>query len=764
MVYERREAKIRKNSYKDISETLASVIVVASSGYPVYHESYDNKGDWIKFYRSLEISEKAINLQRMQNCCPVLNNHEDGSWGGKVEELNIGTVHRAWIEDGDTGPLLMAELYLTKDGEENRKICGRVKDEIIRAVSIGAAIFAQEETGDKDAEIREFMATMWEVLEVSLVSIPADPLAVIRSNVHYNNSYKRGESMGQQVIQMSKDDFFDVMKRMSEKDKDKDKNSVDTDDDDPDGEGGEGGSGEEGGEIPQEEIDAVVEEVVEEVLEVLPEDAAAELESDIVEAVEVAVEEAVEGEEEIPADLVDTLAKKFIRKFKRRAYLLKTKRIAPRRRNRSSGLRKNSVKRSADPSYAQIENDALLWGAEGAKTKRDKMLNAMEWALVKACNPNICRKNFQKPLEEDLKGNYTEDFEKNPYMGRPLSRIASEILSTGSPDHRDAGGYTNTRLYSILKPSKSEKRSSGGNLATSGDFEALLSNAMTKVALTSYEMQRGAQTFDSFVTRVKLENFKEQERVRLGEHPDLYLTQPGDNFKKASMAESVEKYSLKTWGVEFEITRQALIDDNLNQIQAIMNSGRAAADLESYLVYREVVAGKIGGQSAYSAANNNLTTGKPLYSESDIYGGLKNINSKMIKQTGLNSKSPLRFMFNRLLLPVELWWEATTQQTKINAAEPKFVNPIQNQYSIIQEPLLDLGWDTEFSGNETTYYGIAAQAGVGGYTFLELATLENKPRIDMTTDFDSETVRYKIVYDVAAKLIDGRLVHKVTAT
>ena len=174
------------------------------------------------------------------------------------------------------------------------------------------------------------------------------------------------------------------------------------------------------------------------------------------------------------------------------------------------------------------------------------------------------------------------------------------------------------------------------------------------------------------------------ERVRLGESPSLQLTEPGANYPVATFGETVEKYKPDTYGIQIKFTRQAMVDDRTNELMKVISSGYAASELETLLVYYQLVNGTVGGQAAFSAANNNLITGKPI-TDDDVKGGVQEMDNKLANQTGLDSKRTLGMKLGKLIVPPDLYYNAKKYRTSVDVNLHKELN-VLDDYDIIREP------------------------------------------------------------------------------
>lgn len=117
----------------------------------------------------LEISEEAIDLQRVAlNQVRLLFGHDS--------KQPIGVVLTASIEGG-----ALAGKVQFADTDEGRKYGGMVQRGELTGISVGYNVTQWTRVEDLEKNFDEWTATRWELMEVSLVAVPADPLAGVRS-------------------------------------------------------------------------------------------------------------------------------------------------------------------------------------------------------------------------------------------------------------------------------------------------------------------------------------------------------------------------------------------------------------------------------------------------------------------------------------------------------------------------------------------------------------------------------------------------------
>lgn len=116
----------------------------------------------------LDHSEGAVDLKRISEIGCVLFNHN--------RDYVIGKINRVWIENSRGN----AEIEFDTD-EDAEKIYQKVKNGTLKGVSVGYKVDSWEEVlpGKKSADNKYTgpvsIARKWIPLEISIVSVPADP-------------------------------------------------------------------------------------------------------------------------------------------------------------------------------------------------------------------------------------------------------------------------------------------------------------------------------------------------------------------------------------------------------------------------------------------------------------------------------------------------------------------------------------------------------------------------------------------------------------
>ena len=163
----------------DSDEDQRSVALSFSSDVP--YTRYDYLSDR-KYNEILSHEPGSVDLGRLEEIGTLLFNHNSDS--------PIGGIEKVWIE-GSKGRALVR----FDEDDESEKIFQKVKRGSLRGVSVGYRVHEWEKRGKED-----MIATKWEPLEISIVSVPADAsVGVGRSFFEQEENTEGGTPMEMEV-------------------------------------------------------------------------------------------------------------------------------------------------------------------------------------------------------------------------------------------------------------------------------------------------------------------------------------------------------------------------------------------------------------------------------------------------------------------------------------------------------------------------------------------------------------------------------------
>lgn len=153
----------------NFDETTNSVPVVFATENPVL--TRDWAGDL--FYEVLSMNPAHIRQDRINGSLPALDNHDKN---GSVSKVVVGRVQDPQIVNKE----YRATIRFSKR-QSNEELVSDVKDKIIVDVSAGYRVYAYRDISQPGDKYPTLLAIDWEPTEVSMVPVPADYKAKIRS-------------------------------------------------------------------------------------------------------------------------------------------------------------------------------------------------------------------------------------------------------------------------------------------------------------------------------------------------------------------------------------------------------------------------------------------------------------------------------------------------------------------------------------------------------------------------------------------------------
>ena len=288
-------------------------------------------------------------------------------------------------------------------------------------------------------------------------------------------------------------------------------------------------------------------------------------------------------------------------------------------------------------------------------------------------------------------------------------------------------------------------------LHSTSDFPEILSAVTNKTLRQAYDAY--PRTFALFCRQMLATDFKAMHRVQLGEAPQLLEVGESGEFKRGTLGESKESYKVKTYGRVVAITRQVLINDDLDAFTRIPAMyGNSIAQLESDVVWGIITANPAmaDGTALFHANHKNLA-GTAAALDVTSVGAARAV---MAKQTGLDKKTVLNIRPAYLIVPaaLELKAEQLVAQNLVPAATASVVPQSIRTLAPISEPRLD-------AASETAWYLAASPNQIDT---IEYAYLEGQQGayIETRNGFDVDGVEIKCRLDFGAKAIDWRGLYK----
>ena len=381
-------------------------------------------------------------------------------------------------------------------------------------------------------------------------------------------------------------------------------------------------------------------------------------------------------------------------------------------------------------------NPSVTMGADAA----DKRRTGMEAAILFRGNPGDSR----------LRDAGRE------YAGLSLLEMARECLVAVGVNTRGMSRSEIARVALAGRNGAPEFFVGLGAMTTS-DLPNILANVANKTLRNAYEA--APRTFTPFCRQVSTADFKPVNRVQLSDVAALQKTNEKGEFVRIYVSDSKETYSLATWGGIVPITRQVVINDDLQAMTRIpAGLGVAAATLESDAVWAVITANAnmADGVALFHATHKNLTATNGLAAVANITAARK----AMRKQTGPKG-TILNLVPKFIIVPAALEGIAVQLTNPINLAAtassadiPAFVRTMI--------PIVEPRLDAVASVGDTNWFTAADPSTIDT---IEYCYLEGQQGVYIETQqgFDVDGVEIKARLDFAAAAIDFRGLQKNTA-
>jgi phage head maturation protease len=283
-----------------------------------------------------------------------------------------------------------------------------------------------------------------------------------------------------------------------------------------------------------------------------------------------------------------------------------------------------------------------------------------------------------------------------------------------------------------------------------GDFPQLLQGAGQRVLRTAYSSYQGGLKRIARASTAR--DFRQKTSLSLSEFPALLKVGEHSEFKHGSMAEAKASYSLATYGRVFSVTRQALINDDLDAFgDLIGRAGRAAAELEAQTLV-DLLTGNptmADGDALFHANHGNLGTGAGSALQ---ISSLTTARTAMRLQKGLDGATPIDATPAYLVVPAVLESTAQALLATITPALISSVNPFAGALQLVVDPRLD-------AKSATAWYLAAEPNLVEGleYSYLESA---GGPEVLVDEGWTVDGVEVKCRLDFGAGVLDHRGLYK----
>lgn len=323
----------------------------------------------------------------------------------------------------------------------------------------------------------------------------------------------------------------------------------------------------------------------------------------------------------------------------------------------------------------------------------------------------------------------------NPFRGYTLSELARASLARAG-----------------VKTEGQDKMAFIGAAFThsTSDFPGLLANVANKALLVGY--QEAEETFQLWTRAGTLPDFKPGSRVDLNMFPSLRKVPEGAEYKYATMGERGATVVLATYGELFSITRQAIINDDLDAFTRVPRMmGRAAIRTVGDLVYAILTANPTmaDGNALFSGAHGNLLAGSAITTAS-----VDAMQAAMALQK--QGQSVLNIGMQYLIVPRALKGTANVvraSEYEVGATKNNTIpNSVRDTFEVVSDARLD-------AASATAWYG-AGNPNTNDTIEVNYLDGNQAPYLEQRQGWNVDGTEFKVRIDAGVSPLDWKALAK----
>ncbi|KKN52424.1 hypothetical protein LCGC14_0612780 [marine sediment metagenome] len=347
-------------------------------------------------------------------------------------------------------------------------------------------------------------------------------------------------------------------------------------------------------------------------------------------------------------------------------------------------------------------------------------------------------------------------------VGDALTLRAGMEIEKPAPGADELRGYTMVEMARLCLRNANEKTAGNvmemvGRAMTVSDFPYLLANVAHKTLFEGWNTQE--ETWPIWCGTGSVSDFKTHYSPRISEADDLEEVPEEGEYRYGKRTEAQESYSVVTYGKLYAITRQAIINDDLNALSNQPKAhGEAAARKVGDVAYAVLTANAAMGDAValFHANHSNFVD-----HASGAAPGISTIAAGVLamkNQTDLRGLRSLNIQPRFMLAPnalegaaevffrSERFSDASTIATDSSMASTQ-VNPYAGTY-------LTRVYDGRLDDNDALQWYLAAAKGKTVIVFFLNGI--KKPYLETKKGWSVDGVEYKVRIDAGAKAMDWR--------
>ncbi len=283
-----------------------------------------------------------------------------------------------------------------------------------------------------------------------------------------------------------------------------------------------------------------------------------------------------------------------------------------------------------------------------------------------------------------------------------------------------------------------DKRELVNRAFNTSDFGEVITNTIQAVINEEIALQE--PLFKRLANIENMPDFREKDLITINDAPDLLLVSEDAEYKQAVISSTGEKIKLATFGREIRVTREAVINDNIDLIGKIPRKMvQAAFRLADKLMFSAILSGKMGDKdSVFNSTNstNDIPNG-------DYQALVMACYSKIAKQK-TKEGSPLSLKGDILIANID---HGAVLDAVINTpSKPDSFNQAYKKFNEVVS--------TDYLEKLNGAIGLTSR----DFESIVMGFLDgnDSPLLETKEGWGTDGASFRITYDLSAKVVDRR--------
>lgn len=289
------------------------------------------------------------------------------------------------------------------------------------------------------------------------------------------------------------------------------------------------------------------------------------------------------------------------------------------------------------------------------------------------------------------------------------------------------------------------------------DFPNVLMDAMHKQLQAGFMESPG--TWRLLAIRETLNDLRTRRSAALSEVPSPSLVLPTGEIVEKHLAEKGESYAPATYAEIISISRNVIINDDLNAFARVPTQiGQAFARHINRLFWLKVMENVTMSEDTtafFHADHGNLAAGSDRGAPSVATLGY--MRKQMRTKKGLNDDAILQITPRYLIVPPELYVSAAQVLGSVydpaNTVNQQAINPFSGALTPVEEP--ELSNTSNANSSLTAWFGAADPMALACFVVGFLNGVET-PAVEEHMPFDTLGFKMRAYHDIAVGVIDYR--------